>query len=269
MNPLQKKEYDILVEFDKVCKENNLQYFISAGTALGAVRHKGFIPWDDDIDVEMKRDDYEKLCRLPSNAFPDNLKLRTVYTEVQHPYMFAKLCDLNTTFVEKGTENLDISHGVFIDIFPMDYVPRDMLKKFLQRVYAEYIWILTAKYREASKPCKLLSRILNIGYTDKRYKARIRWAEKRMMGRKRTDMLTMLTYGGHSIYSRMCFLNKWYKPVDIQFEDRKFPIMKGYDSYLKVNYGDYMKLPPKEERMGGHGALRVDLEKPYYKKIIK
>lgn len=263
MNRLQEKEYEILVQFDKLCRDNHLQYFLAYGTAIGAVRHGGFIPWDDDVDVLMLREDYEKLCRLPQDRFPRKLKLRTVYTEVEHPYLFAKLCDISTTYVEENAKHLNISHGVFIDIFPLDYAPHNPFMRFMQRCHAEYAWLVMAKYRNATWLGKRIAAILNIGYSDERYVSRIRRIERRICNKyRKTEQVVVLSFGLRSAEMKQYFEAKWFRPVEIKFESGSFSIMEGYDAYLKIAFGNYMQLPPPEKRISSHYAAEIDLDKP-------
>ena len=121
---------------------NNIQYYLAYGTAIGAVRHKGFIPWDDDIDVVMLREDYEKVCLLPPKAFGEELFLQTVYSNIEYPFPFAKLCMNGTACVEAGMEHANIHHGIFMDIFPLDYIPVSKWRRLVQRFWAEYLWVL-------------------------------------------------------------------------------------------------------------------------------
>lgn len=122
MNDLQKCELEILKEFDRVCKMNNLNYSLGSGTMLGAVRHKGFIPWDDDIDVLMPANDYKKFCKIAPKAFSEKFFLQTSYTDSWYA-SFSKVRMNGTTAIEKGFENCRFHQGVWIDIFPIVGVP--------------------------------------------------------------------------------------------------------------------------------------------------
>ena len=139
MNEIQKVELNLLKEFVKVCEKNNLRYFMVGGSALGCVRHKGFIPWDDDIDVAMPREDYEKFMKmqdeLPSYCFIQNYK-----TDPHYIYNYGKLRDSRTTFIESYYKYHRINHGVWIDIFPLDGISSKMKpsKKFAPKLY--YFW---------------------------------------------------------------------------------------------------------------------------------
>jgi len=117
-------ELDIFKAFLKVCKENDLRYFLAGGTLLGAVRHKGFIPWDDDMDVLMPRKDYDRFLEIGQSLLPPEYFLQTRQTDREYPCNFAKIRDSRTTFVEKSLKDRVINHGVYIDIFPLDYFPQ-------------------------------------------------------------------------------------------------------------------------------------------------
>jgi lipopolysaccharide cholinephosphotransferase len=120
MNELQKKQLEILKEFDRVCRENNLTYFANGGTCIGAIRHNGFIPWDDDVDVMMPREDYEKLLKLQNPWSDSKYFLQTFRTDKHYVLNFAKLRDSSTTYLESLFYNIRQNHGVWIDIFPLD-----------------------------------------------------------------------------------------------------------------------------------------------------
>ena len=124
---LQKIELEILKYIDKVCKENNLTYFLAYGTLIGAIRHKGFIPWDDDVDIQMPRDDYNKLCDILKEE-NGRYKLLDHKEGLGYIYPFAKVIDSNTRLIETGlTETVNM--GVYIDIFPIDGTPNDFKKR--------------------------------------------------------------------------------------------------------------------------------------------
>ena len=117
---LKKKELEILKNFISCCEKMNLTYYIAFGTLLGAIRHKGFIPWDDDVDVCMPREDYDRFIREGGKYLPENYFIQTMESDPKYALNFAKLRDSNTTLFEKHVIDVDINHGVFIDIFPLD-----------------------------------------------------------------------------------------------------------------------------------------------------
>ena len=154
MNPLQAKQLEILKAFIRVCDKHNLEYFLVYGTALGAIRHKGFIPWDDDIDVAMPRKDYEEYIKLQNEYEGTPYFIQTFKTDPCYIYNYAKLRDSSTTFLENAFKNHRINQGVFIDIFPVDGMSREVgdrekigkKNKFIWRqVYLSYLPALRRK----------------------------------------------------------------------------------------------------------------------------
>ena len=136
---LKQIELNLLVCFKEICEKHKLDYFLTGGTLLGAVRHKGFIPWDDDIDVGMPREDYETFLRVASSCLPDGIFLQTRKTDPEVPFNFAKLRDSRTTFIETSIKDLDINHGVYIDIFPIDYFPASKFQLILLLILSFFV----------------------------------------------------------------------------------------------------------------------------------
>ncbi len=121
MNDIQKEELRILIEFDRICRKHNIKYSLSYGTLIGAIRHQGFIPWDDDIDVGMLREDYEVFLEKGQKLLQSDLFLQTCYTDPKYPQVYAKIRKNNTSFVETTVKNIQMHHGIYIDVFPFDY----------------------------------------------------------------------------------------------------------------------------------------------------
>ena len=170
---LQDIELDILKQFINICNKENLQYYVVGGTLLGAVRHKGFIPWDDDIDVSMPRQDYEKFLTVAKKYLSEPYFLQTRITDKNTLFNYAKIRNSNTTFIEQSIKKLDMNHGVFIDIFPLDYYPASKVKSFflywhikilMIRIRTEY-YSVDKKYPFYKKFIrKMISVILKILY---------------------------------------------------------------------------------------------------------
>lgn len=265
MNELQKKEFEILEQFHAICEENGLKYYLAYGSAIGAVRHKGFIPWDDDMDVVMLRDDYDKLIDLSKSIIPDDLFLQTYEVDHEYPFFFSKLRKRGTAFVEKGTEDLNINHGIFIDIFPLDYIPQNKINKFRQQVVAEKLWIMMAKTRIKSGAKKLLVQILNIGLNETSYIAKVKKLENKMKSysKGKTSKVALLTYGGFAPYAMQYFDVNDLEPMKILFENKEFYIMKGYDKVLRESYGDYMTPPPLDKQIPLHDYYFLSFNEEY------
>lgn len=139
---LQMVELDILLELDRVCRKNNISYFLCGGTLLGAVRHGGFIPWDDDVDVGFFRDDYERFCQVfPKEANSSRYFLQTWKTDKYYRWNYGKIRRLGTEYIRAGQEHMKYKTGISIDIFPYDYLPIDeeLHQKILANVYKKYV----------------------------------------------------------------------------------------------------------------------------------
>lgn len=146
---IQQIEYEILKKLDKICSVNNIEYFLIGGTALGAKRHGGFIPWDDDIDVGMTRDNYNKFINLEEKEFGDDILLQTPYNDGPSPFPYAKLRRKNTKFVEYCNRNIKMKQGIYIDIFPYDNIPDN---EFLRKRQFHRVKKWTELYVNRQKP---------------------------------------------------------------------------------------------------------------------
>lgn len=255
MNKLQQVEFYILESFDEACKKNGIKYSLAYGTALGAVRHKGFIPWDDDIDVYMQRNEYEIFRKMATDILPSDLFFQAYDTDPEYPLPFAKIRKRGTAFVENGRGHLNMHQGIFIDVFVLDNVSLNPLKKFLQGVNADLMWITMAKGRNWIGKKKVLVSLLNLGLSnDEKYVRRLKKYEEKIIkySEPKSEVLRMLGYGSRSKYAKQRFEKKDLEIIEIPFEHKHFLIMQGYDKYLTGNYGDYMTPPPKEQQIGLH-----------------
>ena len=144
--------FDMLVQIDEICKENGVRYSLSSGTVLGAVRHKGFIPWDDDLDLMLMRDEYEKFLRIPQEAFSSRgLTLQKEY-DTTWPLTFSKVRKNNTTYIERRLDVLEGAHlGVYIDIFPVDNLSDNALHATMNGIFST-CWLLSALENVVIKP---------------------------------------------------------------------------------------------------------------------
>ena len=256
LDEIKKTELEILLSFDRVCRENGLKYSMCAGTLLGAVRHKGFIPWDDDIDVCMPRPDYEKLIRLNRGGklFPRHLEL-CCFEEgtLDSPYM--KIMDRRTRIREENYTQEDVK-SLWIDVFPMDGLPDSMPATRLL-------------YKEALFLCKLsVATVVHAGYGKTRLKRLLKplvvTPVSRMIGRRRIgEWLTALAAKNPYESRKYCGMVTWAwdgpdqkvtrkafeKTVDLPFEGHPIMAMSCWDRHLRGVFGDYMQLPPEEDRI--------------------
>ncbi|EJT5936555.1 LicD family protein [Clostridium perfringens] len=256
---LKKIQLELLLELDRVCKENNIKYSLAYGTALGAVRHKGFIPWDDDIDVLMLRADYNKFCDICKENLKEEYFIQNYKTDPNYPLSFAKLRNSNTTLVEKNNKNLDINHGVFIDIFIYDYVPLNKLNEYKQLFYIKLLCVLLQKNRYEKNIKGIIGKTINSFFPGRLHKIICELLEKNISKYNYNESRAISDLATNIKIPKEVF-NKFKL---IKFENYKFFIVEDEKSYLSKNYGDYMKLPEEKDRIEHHEYVKFDANKSY------
>lgn len=269
IHQLKMVELEILEEFIGICESLGLSYFAVQGTLLGAIRHDGFIPWDDDIDVGMLRKDYEIFVKRAPDLLPDYYFLQTFHTDPEFYHCFGKLRDTRTTFIETTASKLNkMNQGIFIDIFPFDYYPENIfdahffeLKKFIlrYRLRSKFYIPQDDKLCPANiirKSMMFIAKVL----CPSEYTALER-SEKLF---KSISSSKLLVNNGSPWGKREIVHKSWMKDTEEHtFMNLSICIPKGYDAYLKHVYGEYMVLPPEAERRPHHFAKVIDPETPY------
>lgn len=245
---LRQIQMGILDEVHRFCEQHGLRYFLSSGTLIGAVRHKGYIPWDDDIDIYMPRQDYEQFLQTYHDA-SGCYKAIDPQREAHYYYTFAKVVDQRTKMVEKETEGYEI--GVYMDIFPVDYVTDDLQER--ERIFKQKKLLYKIRRCKISKSNPLYSKLAYFIY--KHWPLSVHQIEQRIRRLIVLDTPTQtvcnMTEAGPSI--KGCFpAEDIASSVDIEFEGRMYKTMVGYKDYLERTYGDYMTLPPVEQRVTHH-----------------
>lgn len=245
LNKLHLTLFEILTEIDRICRDNDIKYFLDSGSALGAVRHGGFIPWDDDIDIGMLRKDYEHFLKIAQNSFDKKYFLQTRDTDDKYNKLHAKVRKNDTIFLESIYDNKKMHCGVFVDIFPFDKVPYKFSKFFiwLNQLYQR---MFVYKYVEDGEPrnrIKLwLSGLIVGSYPNRRFD----FLCKLFNNTKASGLISYnYFFREHFVFDSKDFS----KTIEISFEGKRFYIMNGYDNYLKRMYGDYMQLPPKDKQI--------------------
>lgn len=248
----------MLDRFILICKEYDLKYTLLGGSVLGAVRHHGIIPWDDDIDIGMPRKDYEKLLLIADHIFKDNYKLKTIYNDNSYTQPFAKLYDFNTTLIEK--DDFFYLGGVYIDIFPLDSISKSNIKftiiRKLRYSTANIFSIFPSLHNNAKKTASKYIATKIINYT---LKLCNNMAVKHLSGQECNIVNYFGAWGKKEIsdYS-------WFFPLkEYTFEGRKVWGPNNYDAYLTKLYGDYMTPPPIEKRKSHHSHYFIDLTRRY------
>lgn len=270
MNDMMRKvkavELEILREFVQVCEQLNLRWYAGYGTVLGAIRHKGFIPWDDDVDVLMPRKDYEIFCKQAQKLLPEMYFVQTLETEEEYYQPFAKLRRSDTTFWEKGTENDHINHGIYIDVFPLDGYPTNWLaeKIFMIKriIYNNFL------YEEGDMKRLHGYRKIFVAFY-RFFKGKLTMKEAAY---KKEKLVKGIAYDESNLVSCMVEDTPKAEAVakciygegqTVPFEDTSIRIPSDYHEYLTRLYGNYMEFPPEEKRVPIHTCILIDAEKSY------
>lgn len=267
LNTLHKIQIYIALEIKRVCDLHNLKYFLAFGTLLGAIRHGGFIPWDDDLDVAMPREDYEKFIKIfAKETNSDEFYLENWDTESDYGLTFSKVKLNGTIFEENSIKNTNTHKGIFVDVFPYDELPDD---KSLIAKTAKRVLVLGKIYK------------FRLGYLPTNPNDRKQAIQARIIGNvgKLLPKLFLRTllykeetrYNGKGKYvtvisgSNNCrdyFLKEYLETgIEVDFDGYTFTVPKKYDEILKSIYGDYMQLPPVEKRVCRHNPGIIDFGK--------
>ena len=263
-------ELDLLAELKRVCEKYGLTYFADSGTLIGAVRHKGFIPWDDDIDIVMKRADYTKLLKVAAEEFKKPYFLQCAYSDEHCLRGYARLRNSDSTAIGRSDLYSGTNHGVFIDIFPLDNIPDDLNERsrWFDKIRKMNSLLRCTRYMDLDhkdtvqkrivKPFKMLTNVFLSAYG---YERLFRNYEK-LCTRYNGTKTQYISYAAYSmgkprhIWEAGCFDSALVVPYE--FTDINIPI--GYDSRLRVEYGDYMIIVHQATR---HGELICEPDVPY------
>ena len=236
---------DIMDEMDRVCKKNNLHYYIVGGTLLGAVRHKGFIPWDDDLDIAMPRDDYERFIKLSRDELHPSFEVDWTTSNPAYWLSFYKVCKKNTVFHQ---QEYNQPFKIFVDVFPLDYGP----------MYCKHLDIIRKMggYFHAISICKIVNnvtwktylwRFIRLFISNTTAHKLTRWVR---MSARNLGESHFVNFASQYKISKQTMPVKWYgEGVYVEFEGRQYRAPSEYEKVLTSIYGkNYMQLPPKNKR---------------------
>lgn len=262
---LQLTELEILDEIVRICDKFNLKYYLAGGTLLGAVRHQGFIPWDDDIDISMPRSDYEKFIKIAPKELSNKYFLDSYETNKKYWQPFAKVRKNNTIMLEKVVENYNTHHGIWVDIFPIDNLDADKMDQvnIIKDKYEKLFTLIAVKlginyYNENKIKKKILSALLF-------------FVPKKILTNKLTKLISsnknekskyLICYCGFYINNMEKERNNRsdiFPLKKIEFEGKKYNCPNNCDKYLKDKYGNYMELPKEEDRRT-HNPLKLEFD---------
>lgn len=267
MNQLQKAELELLRAFINVCLKLNLRYYLVCGSALGAVKYNGFIPWDDDIDVALPRQDYTVFVERAQEYLPNSFFLQNYRTDPEFPCFYCKLRDSRTTFIESSIRHRRMNHGVYIDVFPLDGYPSDSrTAQKLERAKAR-LNLRLASANAFSKNQKLTTKVYFMA-------ERLVGCHRRtdQYAKKLDDLLSSYpaeesklwcNHGNWQGAREYAPVEQYGKGIEAVFEGVSVRIPEKYDAYLTQKYGDWRADLPDEEKIGHHYFAVCDLTRPY------
>lgn len=268
LQQIQKLELEALKVIIDICTRLNIEYFLIGGSALGAVRHGGFIPWDDDIDVGMTRENYRRFLKDAPQLLPDGYQMQTPYMDRRVPYFYSKVRIDGTKFIEYCNHRVKMHHGVYVDVFPFDEVPDDEeknKKQFDQVQRLIRVFSLRQSPDVSMEPQTPKERLVAVTRRLSHYAAKL--VPYRLLYDNLEKEITK--YNGTSQKALACLnfpkrkteyilKEDLYPLSEYRFEGLNVLIPGNYDAYLKTHYGDYMQLPPPEQCFG-HKPYCVEL----------
>ena len=265
IRPLQLRILEILRAVDKTCTEHDLHYYMWAGTMIGAIRHQGFIPWDDDLDIAMPRPDYERLIAHSREWLPEPFEMVCAENDPVYPLPFAKIQDSSTTLIERM--HLRYLGGVYIDVFPIDGTPDGWLRRkchFASYEYYKRVLYLIVRdpYKHGHGPSSWVPLLMRKLYSLAEVQQKIR----RILTRydyEECRLVADYDDGSRGVMTK----DVLGSPTPYRFEDMMPLGPEMYDTYLRNKYGDYMTVPDGDHQRQ-HNFNLIDLQHPYKMKEI-
>lgn len=267
LQKLKNIELEMLRCFIDICEKENFQYFLIGGTALGTVRHKGFIPWDDDIDVALPRKDYERFLNIAQYRLPSNMFLQSYMTDENYPNIFAKIRKNDTTFIERTVSAIEMHHGVYLDVFPLDGYSECKFKncvfEFKQKIFK--IALEQAFVEESLDNSFFKTKFKTIIRKIIPYKTAVKKLDLLYKSRSYEKSKIVANYGGAWGKKEIMPKEFFGKGVLGEFEGIEVVLPEKTHEYLKSLYGDYMTPPLPEKRVAHHYTNVIDLNNSYIK----
>lgn len=268
LRKMQLLELTILLEVKRICEKHKINYFLIGGTLIGAVRHKGFIPWDDDIDIAMPRDDYERFIQIAQQQLPSYLVVHYYTINKYAPCTVLRIMNRNTTWVYKGSKKIkELYQGIIVDIEPLDGISSDFNA---QKQLIKYVSLLLKLDIHWRYPISIHAHLKQklfylISLFLRPFLGFFLFANKITALLKKIDyeQSEYLIFGDSGTISKRCYFDEY---VYFDFEDIKIRCPSGYHEYLRKCYGDYLQIPPEENRWEHADVIeRIDFDNSYEK----
>ena len=267
MTELQKDEFQILEQVIHVCEQLDITYFLVCGSALGAAKYQGFIPWDDDVDIGLPREDYKIFCREAPHLLDNRYFVQNVDSEPQFPMIYSKVRDRNTTFIESTVSQIQMNHGVYVDVFPLDgYPQQELQQKELEQKKNRYKLMLLCCFKMGKNVklrTKLFIKIMKCLKVDRKSQAYILKINELISSYSIDDAHIWCNHGNWQGKLEYAPREQYGNGTWAMFEGLKVRIPERYDEYLTQKYGDWRSELPVEQQVGHHHTEVIDLTRPY------
>ena len=266
MNSVQIKVFELFKCFVELCDELKLRWYLINGSALGAVKYHGFIPWDDDLDVGMPREDYEVFVREAQRLLPENVFLQNYKTDKNFPQIYSKLRDSCTAFIEKSVRHIKMNHGIFIDVFPLDgYVNDDA--KSLGLFEKLLTWRIVCAFNDrTSVKIRVRNAFFRAMGCHKRTASYISKTDK-ANAREWKECSYVCNYGDRQTSKRVIPIEYYGEGSVTVFEGLTVRVPQMFEEYLTYKYGAWREELPEDEKVSHHITWICDTEKSYVKYI--
>ncbi len=261
LQEIQQESLKVLVEIDGICKEHGWRYFLIYGTLIGAVRHRGFIPWDDDVDICMLRKDYDAFMSYMEKEYEGKLAVHNRLNTKSYSYGVTRISNDSFRYITKAPREKQFKLGCFVDVYVFDYCGNNLNKCY--ELESKCIHI-NKNYQAYINPTATLSKWKILGKFLRKIYITLKGIEyggPAIYAEKSIERMVKCYSSDNDIYvdsvvwvpCKKPFKSSWFKDtVYLKFEGHDFPVPCGYDECLRHQYGDYMKFPPEEERVPHH-----------------
>ena len=260
---LQDKILEIAVYLDNFCEENGIQYCLMGGSALGAVRHGGFIPWDDDLDFFMTPDNYERFVKLFEEKGDKDRFFLEPFGKFDNMVRFGKVRIKNTTYIEESLTDFQISHNIYLDIFILHSCPENSIQRKWQYIWAKYYVAKAQSSKDLSRYGLGLRTVLRVMKCFPRLFL-VKFALKQVYKYRNKETKLYCNYLGKAKYKKGTYKKEWFESTKrVPFENVELNVPVGVEAFLTERFGDYMKLPSMEQIKREQHAEIWDTEKNY------
>ena len=265
MTELQKREFELLKVVDEICNRLGIKYFLVCGSALGAVKYGGFIPWDDDIDIALFRDDYEIFISRAPSLLKKDLFLQNWHTEKYFLQIYSKLRDSNSTYIESSVSLFPINHGAFIDIFPLDEYPENKFRQCILELRKQYYYQCTSSFFTINRSLKgkIIKTLFSFFNNIEKIQKLLHNYENALTKYKGKHSDIICNHGNWQGKLEYAPRSQYGEGACVEFEGLKVRVPEKYDEYLTQKYGDWRAELPKDQQVGHHFYEICDLNRPY------